>query len=54
MAATTKPEKQKTQEVLDLSAAETTWLFELLEKPANEPTEAMIRAAERRRELFGN
>lgn len=48
-----KPEKLKAQEVLELTVEDTAWLYDLLDKPANPPTEAMIRAAERRRELFG-
>jgi len=52
-AQPTTPEKPKVQEVLDLSTEASAWLFELLEKPANEPTEEMLRAAERCRELFG-
>lgn len=42
------------QEMLILTAEETVWFMNLLMRPAREPTEALRRAAERHRELFGS
>jgi len=42
------------QETLELTPEESIWFINLLMQPPREPSEALLRAAERHRELFGN
>ena len=42
------------QEMLVLTPEESEWFINLLMQPPREPSEALLRAAERHRELFGN
>jgi hypothetical protein len=49
----TDPLKTTFHFALTLTPGETEWLGDLLDQPAKEPTEAMMRASERRRALFG-
>jgi uncharacterized protein (DUF1778 family) len=54
LAATERAESLiSAHEMLVLTPEESTWLFEYLRQPAQEPTPAMRLAAQRHRELFG-
>jgi uncharacterized protein (DUF1778 family) len=55
MAAAERAEQTiRDQEMLVLTPEESAWLIDFLAQPPREPTPALLRAAERYRELFGH